>query len=117
VNDIIIGRDNKQRENSSISKKEIFISQKEKYVPDVLKETSWDVSINQNHKIESDESSFVEKSQYQILIGKLICLLYTSPSFACVVSVVIQFMHDLRERYIKTTSKILWYLKSSPRNC
>jgi len=57
---------------------EIFISQK-KYVVDLLNETSklgcktLRVSIKQNHKIGSEESSSsIEKTQYQILLGKLI---------------------------------------------
>nr|KYP52093.1 hypothetical protein KK1_026003 [Cajanus cajan] len=102
------------------SKYEIFISQR-KYVLDLLKETrklgcrTSTVPIEQNHRIGSEESSLVEKTQYQRLVGKLIYLSHTRPDIAYAVSVVSQFMHDPRERHMQAVDKILQYLKSSPR--
>nr|KYP50092.1 hypothetical protein KK1_028166 [Cajanus cajan] len=101
------------------SKNGIFISQR-KYVLDLLKETgklgcrTSTVPIEQNHKIGSEESAPVEKAQYQRLVGKLIYLSHTRPDIAYAVSVVSQFMHDPRERYMQAVDKILQYLKSSP---
>ncbi|RDX69466.1 putative mitochondrial protein, partial [Mucuna pruriens] len=63
-------------------KQGMFISQR-KYVLDFLKETgklgckTSRVAIEQNHRIGSEESPIIEKSQYQRLVGKLISLSHT----------------------------------------
>ncbi|RDY05890.1 Copia protein, partial [Mucuna pruriens] len=86
------------------SKQGIFISQR-KYVLDLLKETRKlgckivGVPIEQNHRIGCEESPIIEKSQYQILVGKLIYLSHTRPDIAYVVSVAVE--------------RILQYLKAS----
>ncbi|RDX79724.1 putative mitochondrial protein, partial [Mucuna pruriens] len=101
----------------SYSKQGIFISQR-KYVLDLFKEIgklgckTSEVPIEQNHKIECEESPIIEKSQYQRLVGKLIYLSHTRPDIAYVVSVVSQFMHDRRERHLQAVEKILQYLKA-----
>ena len=78
------------------SKKGIFISQRQ-YVIDLLKETcmidckTTEVPIEQNHKTRSDEGiSYMNKSQYQRLVGKLIYLPHIvgkpiSNNFSCLV--------------------------------
>ncbi|RDY07719.1 hypothetical protein CR513_08127, partial [Mucuna pruriens] len=66
------------------------------YLISSKKQENWDF----NHMIECEESSTIEKSQYQRLVGKLIYLSHTRLNVAYVVSVVGQFMHDLRERHI-----------------
>ncbi|RDX74278.1 hypothetical protein CR513_45993, partial [Mucuna pruriens] len=71
------------------------------------------VSIEQNHKIGSEESPPIKKSQYQRLMEKLIYLTHTRPNIVYAVSVVSQFMHDPRERHIQAVEKILHYLKTS----
>ncbi|RDX83609.1 Copia protein, partial [Mucuna pruriens] len=58
------------------------------------------VPIEQNHRIECEESLTIETSQYQRLLRKLIYLSYTRPDIAYVVSVVVE--------------RILQYLKASP---
>ena len=87
------------------SKKGIFISQR-KYVLDLLKEIrkidckNTGVPIEQNHRIESDEdSSIVNKCQYQRLVGKLIYVAHTRPDIAYVVSVVSLCMIQGRDIY------------------
>ncbi|RDX99830.1 hypothetical protein CR513_17073, partial [Mucuna pruriens] len=98
------------------SKQGIFISQR-KYVLDLLKETgklgckTSGVPIEQNHRIGCKESPTIEKSQYQRLVGKLICLSHTRPNIAYVVSVVNQFMHDPRERHLQVVERNLQYLQ------
>jgi len=63
-----------------------------------------EIPIEQNNRIGSDESSSkVNKGQYQRLVGKLIYLAdiaHTRSDIAYVVSVVSQFMHDIRERQV-----------------
>ncbi|RDX83657.1 hypothetical protein CR513_35392, partial [Mucuna pruriens] len=100
------------------SKQGIFISRR-KYVFNLLKETgklgykTLRVPIEQNHRIGSEESPIIEKSQYQRLVGKLIYLSHTRPDIAYVVSVVNQFMYDPRERHPHAVERILQYLKAS----
>ncbi|RDX70559.1 hypothetical protein CR513_50188, partial [Mucuna pruriens] len=54
-----------------------------------------------NHKIECEESPIIEKSQYQILVGKLVYLSHTRPNISYIIGVIIQFMHDPIERHIQ----------------
>ncbi|RDX84430.1 Copia protein, partial [Mucuna pruriens] len=65
------------------------------------------VPIEQNHKIGSEETPIIEKSQYQRLVGKLICLSHTRPDITYDVSVVRQIMHDPRERHLQAVERIL----------
>ncbi|RDY11056.1 hypothetical protein CR513_04330, partial [Mucuna pruriens] len=64
------------------------------YVLNLLKETrklrykTLGIPIEQNHRIGCEESSTIENSQYQILVGKLIYLSHTRPNIVYVVSVV-----------------------------
>jgi len=88
------------------SRQGIFISQR-KYILDLLKETgklgckTTGVSIKQNHRIGNDkENPKVKKTQYQILVEKLIYLSLTRPNIAYVVSVISRSMHDPRERHL-----------------
>ena len=46
-------------------------------------------------------------------MGKLIYLAHTRPDIAYAVSVVSQFMHDLREVHMEAMFRMLKYLKSS----
>ncbi|RDX84289.1 hypothetical protein CR513_34682, partial [Mucuna pruriens] len=77
-----------------------------KYVLDLLKEIeklgckTLGVPIEQNHMIGCEESSTIDKSQYQRLVGKLIYLSHTRLDIACVFSMVNQFMHDPKERHL-----------------
>jgi len=48
------------------------------------------------------------------LVGKLIYLSHMRPNIVYAISVISQFMHDPRERYMLVVDKILQYLKSSP---
>ncbi|RDY13216.1 putative mitochondrial protein, partial [Mucuna pruriens] len=48
-------------------------------------------------------------------MGKLIYLSHTRLDIAYVVSLVSQFMHDLRERHFQAVERIFQYLKASPR--
>ncbi|RDY01436.1 hypothetical protein CR513_15229, partial [Mucuna pruriens] len=86
------------------SKQGIFISQM-KNVLDLLKETgklgckTSRVPIEQNHRIECEESPTIEKFQYQRLVGILIYLSHSRSDIAYAISVVSQFMHDPKERH------------------
>ncbi|RDX80701.1 hypothetical protein CR513_38719, partial [Mucuna pruriens] len=64
------------------------------------------VPIEQNHRIGCEERPIIERSQYQRLVGKLIYLSHTRPYIAYAVSVVSQFMHDLRERILQAAKKM-----------
>lgn len=57
----------------------------------------------------------MDKESYQSLVGKLICLSHTRIDIAYVVSVVSQFMYNPSEDHMDDLTKILRYLKSSPR--
>ncbi|RDX94047.1 Copia protein, partial [Mucuna pruriens] len=87
------------------SKQGIFISQR-KYILDLLKETgklgckTSEIPVEQNHRIGSEESPIIQKSQYQKLVRKLIYLSPTRPDIAYAVSVAVE--------------RILQYLKASP---
>ncbi|RDX77885.1 hypothetical protein CR513_41924, partial [Mucuna pruriens] len=63
------------------------------------------VSIEQNHRIECEESPTIEKSQYQKLVRKLIYLFHTRPDIAFV-NVVSQFMHNPKKRHFQAVEMI-----------
>ncbi|XP_059664076.1 uncharacterized mitochondrial protein AtMg00810-like [Cornus florida] len=101
------------------SREGIFISQ-QKYVTDLLRETGKpackpsSTPIDPNHKLEeASEDPAVDKEQYQRLVGKLIYLAHTRPYIAYTVSVVSQFMHNLREVHLHAVYRVLHYLKTS----
>jgi len=54
-----------------------------------------------------DENSKVEKTQYQILVGKIIYLSHIRPDITYAVSLVSQFMHDQRERHLQAVNRII----------
>ena len=102
------------------SKQGIFISQ-QKYVIDLLKETSMRASkqvptpIEQkkNHRLsEALGDKKVDRKMYQRLVGKLICLACTRPNIAYSMSVISQFMHDPREIRLQAAYRVLHYLKA-----
>ncbi|RDY14848.1 putative mitochondrial protein, partial [Mucuna pruriens] len=100
------------------SRKDIFIFQR-KYVLDLLKIGKLrcqphDCPLNKTHKIRSEESPSVKKSQS--LMGKLIYLSNIRPDIIYVVSVVNQFMHNPHERHFKAVEKIFHYLKTISEN-
>jgi len=47
------------------------------------------------------------------MVEKLICLLHTRPNIAYAISVISQFMHDLKERHMQEVEKILQYLSEA----
>ncbi|RDY13106.1 putative mitochondrial protein, partial [Mucuna pruriens] len=83
--------------------KRLYIPNKVLYLP---KEENWDarpqkLPIAQNHRIGSEESPTIEKSQYQRLVRKLIYLSHTRPDIAYAVSVISQFIHDPKESFMQ----------------
>ena len=98
----------------------IFISQ-QKYMTDLLAETGKigckpiSTPMDPNHKLgEAKEEPVVDKKMYQRLVGRLIYLTHTRPNIAYSVSVISQFMHDLREPHFQAAYKVLHYLKGNP---
>ena len=70
--------------------------------------------IVQNHRLRNYPDQVpTNKTRYQILVGKLIYLSHTRLDIACVVSMVIQFMHCLNEDHMNVVTRILRYVKSS----
>ena len=91
------------------SKQCIFISQ-QKYVIDLLRETCMMASklvatpIEQNHRLsEALGEKKVDQKMYQRLVGRLIYFAHIRPDIAYSVSVINQFMHDLREIHLQAT--------------
>jgi hypothetical protein len=72
--------------------------------------------LEQNVKFDicSDQCS-TNKEKYQKLVGKLIYLSHTRPDIAYAVGIVSQFMHNLNEDHIGVVTRILRYLKGTPR--
>ncbi|RVW96476.1 Retrovirus-related Pol polyprotein from transposon RE1 [Vitis vinifera] len=71
--------------------------------------------IEQSHKLNEGKGSIpMNRERYQRQVGKLIYLAHTRPDIAYAVSVVSQFMHDLREVHMEALFRVLKYLKSSP---
>ena len=88
------------------SKEVIFISH-QKYVIDLLRETSIMASkpvatpIEQNHRLSKAlGGKKVDQKMYQRIVGRLIYLAHTRPDIACSMSVISQFMHDPREIHL-----------------
>ena len=102
------------------SKKGIVASQ-QKYVLDLLKETSMsgcrtvDTPINPNQKLGDDkEGDVVNTTRYQKLVAKLIYLSHTRLDIAFAVSLVSQFMHSPYKKHLEAVYRILRYLKGTP---
>jgi len=53
------------------------------------------------------------KEMYQRLVGRLIYLSHTRPDVAFVVSLVSQFMHQLKEVHLQAALRIVQYLKGT----
>ena len=72
--------------------------------------------IDLDHKLgEAKEEPVVDKRMYHRLVGRLIYLTHTQPNFAYSVSVINQFMHDLREPNLQAAYNVLHYLKGNFR--
>lgn len=97
----------------------IYLSQR-KYVVDLLTETGMlnckpaATPIESNHRITVDYGDYVDKQQYQRLVGRLIYLSHTRPDIAYAVSVVSRYMHDPRSGHMDAVNRILRYLKGCP---
>lgn len=71
--------------------------------------------IEQNHRLSKDGGAPVNRESYQRLVGRLIYLSHTRPDIAFAVSVVSQFMHDLKSHHMDAIYHILRYFKGCPR--
>ena len=70
--------------------------------------------MDSNHKLgEAKEELMVDKRMYQRLVGRLIYLVHTRPNITYSVSVISQFMHDLREPHLQAAYRVLHYLKGN----
>lgn len=103
------------------SRKDIFISQKKKYVLDLLKETNMlgykfvSNPIEPNHKLwDTTTNSLENPTSYKRLIGKLIYLTIARPDVTYAISVVSQFMQNASHDYIQAAYRVLRYLKREP---
>ena len=73
--------------------------------------------IEQNHRLsEAHGEKKVDGKMYQRLVRRLIYLAHTRPDIAYSVSVINQFMHDLREIHLQVAYRVLHYLKAHPGN-
>jgi hypothetical protein len=64
--------------------------------------------IEQNYMLgEFPKDVAVNKRSYKRLVERLIHLSHTKPDITYVVSVVSQFMHNLKETHLRTVNKIL----------
>ena len=71
--------------------------------------------MDPNHKLgEVKEELMVDKRMYQRLVCRLIYLAHTRPNIAYLVSVISQFMHDLREPHLQVAYRVPHYLKGNP---
>lgn len=97
----------------------IYLSQR-KYVVDLLTETGMlyckpaVTPVEPNHRIAAESGDYVDKQQYQRLVGRLIYLSHTRPDIAYAVSVVSRYMHDPRSGHMDAVNRILRYLKGCP---
>lgn len=119
VDDIIIYQDDlveKQPLKEKLANKAslIFIE----YVLDLLKDhrklgcKAIGIPIMKNQIMGNDEKSTkVDKVQYQRLVEKLIYLAHTGSDVAYVISIVRQFMHDLRVIHFQVVDRIHSILK------
>jgi hypothetical protein len=103
------------------SEKGIFISQ-QKYILDLLKKTRminckpYETPIDLKHRLDNDEEgTTTNKGQYFRLAGKLIYLAHIHPNIVFVMSLVNQFMHNLKDSHLQAIYRLSRYLKSTPR--
>ena len=62
--------------------------------------------MDPNHKLgEVKEEPIVDKGMYQRLVSRLIYLAHTRPDIAYSVSVISQFMHDLRKPHLQALTR------------
>ena len=78
----------------------------QKYILDLLQDTNLlqchtnDTPIEANHKLTLNENDpNIEKSSYQILVGRLLYLSHTRPNILYSVNVLSQFMHSPRQSH------------------
>ncbi|RVW93977.1 Retrovirus-related Pol polyprotein from transposon RE1 [Vitis vinifera] len=62
-----------------------------------------------------DNSTLVDKGQYQRLVGKLIYFSHARPEIDFLASVVSRFMNSPMEKHLEAVYRILRYLKMTPR--
>lgn len=73
---------------------------------------SYRTFIDPNHKLRlAEENMPMNKEMYQIIVERLIYLSYTRLDIAYAVSVINQFMYNIREIYLQSAYIILQYLK------
>ena len=73
--------------------------------------------IEQNHRLsEAHGEKKVDGKMYQRLVKRLIYLAHTRPDIVYSISVISQFMHDLREIHLMVAYRVLHYLKAHPGN-
>ena len=105
------------------SKQGIFISQ-QKYVIDLLRETYMMASkpivtpIEQNHKLsEALREKKMDRKMYEWrLVGRLVYFADSRPDILYSMSVISQFMYDLREIHLQAAYRVLHYLKAHLKN-
>ncbi|XP_039042230.1 uncharacterized mitochondrial protein AtMg00810-like [Hibiscus syriacus] len=61
-----------------------------------------------------DDKLLVDKSDFQRLIGRLICLTHTRPDICFAVHHLSQFMQQLKESHLQSTLRIVRYIKRNP---
>ncbi|XP_042758112.1 secreted RxLR effector protein 161-like [Lactuca sativa] len=72
--------------------------------------------MEQNLKLDKgDEQGKVDANQYKRLVGRLLYLQATRPDIAYLVNVISQFIVDPRQNHMDVVSRVLHYLKSTPR--
>ncbi|CAA7388698.1 unnamed protein product [Spirodela intermedia] len=90
------------------SSKGIFISQ-QKYITDLLAETGKSKLSMANEEIS------INCEMYQHLIGRLLYLTHTQLDISYAMSILNQFMHQLKECHLHAAYQVLHYLKGTPR--
>ena len=102
------------------SKEDISLSQR-KYVLDILEETGLlgskpvETPMDPNVKLYEDQGELLSNpKRYRHLVGKLNYLTITRPDISFVVSVLSQFMKDLRLPHWEAVIRIVRYLKAHP---
>lgn len=96
-----------------------------KYCLDLLHDVGYsgcktaDTPMDANHKRRAHASDpnplLPNPKYYRCLVGKLIYLTVTRPDISFVVGVVSCFMHIPRISHLRAVERILWYLKTTPR--
>lgn len=79
-----------------------------------LTSTEYDTFINEE-SIEEKDKLLTDPSQYQRLVGRLLCLTMTRIDIAYVVQVLSQFMHKPKTSHIEVALRVVKYIKGAPR--